>query len=102
MRKQTIVLLLTAVMAVGGVLAQGVKMKPAVDEPAEKYFDPANPTEPCQDCMEEVEQSCQTTETPFPCICRATSGSENTNLVQAHLEVSSTSCVALYQISGSN
>ncbi|WP_262245734.1 hypothetical protein [Parapedobacter soli] len=97
-RKQLIALVLAAVVSVGGVVAQGVIQKPsAVDEPVRKYFDPEAGI-PCQDCVEEEEQTCQTNVTDFPCMCEATAGSQSGNLVQAHLEnVASESCVALYR-----
>lgn len=97
MKKQAIALLLTAVMAVGGVLAQGGAKKSAVDEPAEKYFDPVSGI-PCQDCVEVEPQTCQTNVTDFPCMCEATAGSQTGNPVQAHLENAvSESCTPLYR-----
>lgn len=97
-RKQLIALLLAVLVSVGGVVAHGAALKPsAVDEPAEKYFDPATPLDQCQDCIEEEEQNCQPAPDGDPCMCVATSGSQITQNVHAH-QLDGDECVPLYRI----
>ncbi|WP_325639771.1 hypothetical protein [Parapedobacter sp.] len=86
-------------VSVGGVVAQAVTQKSsAVNEPVINYFDPTAEEEPCESCEEVTSQSCQTNETDFPCLCKATSGSETGNMVQAHLDDNQSSeCTPLYR-----